>query len=51
VEGLAAGDNTLADLIDATQEELKKRQGEPPERIARGIAPKKVALADVDSAP
>jgi hypothetical protein len=30
---LAAGDNTLADLIDATQQELKKRQGEPPERI------------------
>jgi hypothetical protein len=32
-KGLATGDNTLGDLIDATQEELKKRQGEPPDRI------------------
>jgi WD40 repeat protein len=32
-KGLAAGDNTLADLIGATQQELKKRQGESPERI------------------
>ena len=31
--GLAAGDNTLADLIGATQEELKKREGEAPERL------------------
>jgi TPR repeat protein len=30
---LSAGDNTLADLIGATQEELKKREGEAPERI------------------
>jgi WD40 repeat protein len=32
-KGLSAGDNTLADLVDATQEELKKREGEAPERI------------------
>ena len=32
-KGLSAGDNTLADLITATQEELKKREGEAPERI------------------
>jgi hypothetical protein len=32
-KGLTAGDNTLADLMDATQERLKKRQGEPPEHI------------------
>src|SRR5262245_23243148 len=32
-KGLAAGENTLADLISATQEELKKREGEAPERI------------------
>jgi hypothetical protein len=32
-KGLSAGDNNLADLISATQEELKKREGEPPERI------------------
>ena len=32
-KGLSAGDNNLADLISATQEELKKREGEAPERI------------------
>jgi len=32
-EGLRRGDNKLADLIDATQEVLKKREGEAPERI------------------
>jgi DNA-binding beta-propeller fold protein YncE len=32
-KGLSAGDNNLADLVDATQEELKKREGEAPERI------------------
>jgi WD40 repeat protein len=32
-KGLSAGDNTLADLIGATQEELKRREGEAPERI------------------
>jgi hypothetical protein len=32
-KGLSGGDNTLADLIGATQEELKKREGEAPERI------------------
>jgi hypothetical protein len=32
-KGLFAGDNTLGDLISATQEELKKREGEAPERI------------------
>ena len=32
-KGLAAGDNTLADLIGVTQDELKKREGEAPERI------------------
>jgi WD40 repeat protein len=32
-KGLAAGENTLADLINATQEELTKREGEAPERI------------------
>ena len=31
--GLLAGDNKLTDLIGATQEELKKRQGEAPERV------------------
>jgi tetratricopeptide (TPR) repeat protein len=31
--GLSAGDNTLADLIGATQEELRKREGEAPEHI------------------
>jgi len=31
--GLLAGDNTLADLLDSTQEELRKRQGEAPDRI------------------
>jgi TPR repeat protein len=30
---LSAGDNTLAELINATQDELKKREGEAPERI------------------
>jgi len=32
-KGLSAGDNTLADLINATQEQLKKRQGAAPERV------------------
>jgi hypothetical protein len=32
-KGLSAGDNTLADLISATQEELKGREGEAPEHI------------------
>src|SRR5262249_53952680 len=32
-KGLAAGDNTLADLISATQEEFRKREGAAPERI------------------
>jgi WD40 repeat protein len=32
-KGLSAGDNNLADLISATQEELKKRDGEAPEHI------------------
>jgi hypothetical protein len=32
-KGLSAGDNTLAHLISATQEELKKREGEAPECI------------------
>ncbi len=32
-KALFAGENTLADLINATQEELKKREGEAPERI------------------
>jgi WD40 repeat protein len=32
-KGLSAGDNTLADLVDATQEELKSREGQAPERI------------------
>jgi WD40 repeat protein len=32
-KGLSAGNNKLADLINATQEELKKREGEAPERI------------------
>ena len=32
-KGFAAGDNTLADLIGVTQDELKKREGEAPERI------------------
>jgi hypothetical protein len=32
-KGLAAGDNNLADLISATQEELKKRKGAAPQRI------------------
>ena len=32
-KGLSVGDNTLADLISATQDELKKREGEAPERI------------------
>ena len=32
-KGLAIGDNTLADLIGATQDELKKREGEAPERL------------------
>jgi hypothetical protein len=32
-KGLAAGDNKLADLIAATQDELKKQQGEAPEHI------------------
>jgi len=29
-KGLAVGDNTLADLVDATQEELKRRVGGGP---------------------
>jgi WD40 repeat protein len=32
-KGLAAGDNTLADLIGATQDVLKEREGEAPGRI------------------
>jgi tetratricopeptide (TPR) repeat protein len=32
-KGLFAGDNKLADLIGTTQEELKKRQGDAPERV------------------
>jgi hypothetical protein len=32
-KGLSAGDNKLADLISATQEELKRREGDGPERI------------------
>src|SRR5262249_54713517 len=32
-KGLSAGDNNLADLINTTQEVLKKREGEAPERI------------------
>ena len=32
-QGPVAGDNKLADLIGATQDELKKRQGEAPERV------------------
>jgi hypothetical protein len=32
-KGLCAGDNKLADLITATQEELKKREGAAPDRI------------------
>jgi hypothetical protein len=32
-KGLSGGDNTLADLISITQEELRKREGEAPERI------------------
>jgi hypothetical protein len=32
-KGLSAGDNKLADLISATQEELKRREGEGPEHI------------------
>src|SRR5262245_33497725 len=32
-KGLSAGDNKLADLISATQEELEKREGAAPERI------------------
>jgi WD40 repeat protein len=32
-KGLSAGDNTLADLITATQEELKRREGKAPDRI------------------
>ncbi len=32
-KGLSAGDNKLADLIGTTQERLKKRQGEAPERV------------------
>lgn len=32
-ERLMTGDNTLGDLIGATQEELKKRDGEAPSRI------------------
>jgi hypothetical protein len=31
--GWAASDNTLADMIDATQAELKRREGEAPKRI------------------
>ena len=31
--GLLAGDNKLIDLIGATQDELKKRQGEAPKRV------------------
>jgi hypothetical protein len=32
-KGLSTGDNSLADLIDATQEELRRQQGEAPERM------------------
>ena len=32
-QGLSAGDNTLSDLIGSTQEQLKKREGEAPERV------------------
>jgi WD40 repeat protein len=32
-KGLSAGNNNLADLLNVTQEELKKREGEAPERI------------------
>ena len=32
-KGLASGDNKLADLIGTTQQELKKQQGEAPERV------------------
>src|SRR5262249_48585354 len=32
-KGLLTGENTLADLIDATQQQLKERQGAAPERI------------------
>jgi WD40 repeat protein len=32
-KSLSAGDNKLAELIGATQEELKKRGGEAPERV------------------
>src|SRR5262249_13439278 len=32
-KGLSAGDNKVADLISATQEELKRREGAAPERI------------------
>jgi hypothetical protein len=32
-EGLSAGDNTVSDLISSTQEQLKKREGEAPERV------------------
>jgi TPR repeat protein len=32
-KALSAGDNKLADLIDATLEELRKREGEAPEHI------------------
>jgi hypothetical protein len=32
-EGLAAGRNRLSDLFDATQQKLKEREGEAPERI------------------
>src|SRR5262249_31783972 len=32
-KGLFAGDNTFADLIGATQETLKERHGEAPERV------------------
>jgi WD domain, G-beta repeat len=32
-KGLSAGDNNLADLLNVTQDELKKREGEAPERI------------------
>jgi WD40 repeat protein len=32
-QGLSAGHNTLSDLIGSTQEQLKKREGEAPERV------------------
>lgn len=32
-KGLSVGDNKLSDLISATQQELKRRQGEAPERV------------------